>query len=490
MRWRRGPLMGASRRGRRERLTFAHPAAVAVPMRPALADLAHRAHEPGPVRLRRLETWDWGWGGLLLFSILLFFRPQDTFAPLGAAHVSDLCAIVGLAAMVFVNVSRGESPIRITPEVAGVFALALVVLATVPFSIWPGGALRVFTDQFIQVTLIFLLMANTMTSPKRINRICWVIVLAFGYVSARVCLDYLRGVNLVEGNRAAGPVGGFFQNPNDLALNLAAFLPLAMVYVLRSGSVARRLLCAGISILMLAALIFTKSRGGALALVTMLAVFVVASRLVTPATILAGVLALAVITPAIPQSFWDRMASITDASRDPTGSRAERKALIEDAWRTFLRYPLTGVGAGQFENYSETGEIRRWRVTHNTPLQLAADIGIGGVVAFYLLVVRGVAAAWWTRRRAHRGVRDARGRAITPDDGLDARERRFFETHGAALLAGMAGWFVAAMFASVAYSWTFYYLLGLSVAGRDVMRGRARAWRDAQQTGTSGVVAA
>ena len=27
---------------------------------------------------------------------------------------------------------------------------------------------------------------NTVTSPKRIERICWVIVLAFGYISARV----------------------------------------------------------------------------------------------------------------------------------------------------------------------------------------------------------------------------------------------------------------------------------------------------------------
>ena len=56
--------------------------------------------------------------------------------------------------------------------------------------------------------LIFLLMVNTVTSPQRVERICWVIVLAFGYISARVCFDYLRGVNLVEGYRAAGPVGG------------------------------------------------------------------------------------------------------------------------------------------------------------------------------------------------------------------------------------------------------------------------------------------
>ena len=37
---------------------------------------------------------------------------------------------------------------------------------------------------------------------------------------------------------------------------------------------------------------------------------------------------------------------------------------------------------------------------------------------------------------------------------------------------GLIGWFVCAFFASVAYNWTFYYLLALIVATRDVVRGR------------------
>ena len=38
----------------------------------------------------------------------------------------------------------------------------------------------------------------------------------------------------------------------------------------------------------------------------------------------------------------------------------------------------------------------------------------------------------------------------------------------------MMGWFVCAMFASVALNWTFYYVLALSACARDVVR--ARAW--------------
>src|SRR4029079_17519454 len=60
----------------RERLTFGHGSVAAVPHRAAAA-IAALADEPKPVRLLRLDTWDWGWGGLLLFSLLVFIRPQD-----------------------------------------------------------------------------------------------------------------------------------------------------------------------------------------------------------------------------------------------------------------------------------------------------------------------------------------------------------------------------------------------------------------------------
>ena len=86
---------------RNERLTFGHRIHGPVPARPVA--LAAMADERQPFRFTHPETWDWGWGGLLIFSILLFFRPQDQITALGRAHISDLSAMIGLVAMVFVN---------------------------------------------------------------------------------------------------------------------------------------------------------------------------------------------------------------------------------------------------------------------------------------------------------------------------------------------------------------------------------------------------
>jgi O-antigen ligase len=188
------------------------------------------------------------------------------------------------------------------------------------------------------------------------------------------------------------------------------------------------------------------------------------------------------------------MASITDESKDQTGSYEARRVLLEQAWIIFLENPLTGVGAGQFRNYGPPGRAEKWRVTHNVMLQMAAEIGIFGVITFSFLVWRGFSAAWWTRRALswiHQRRPKRRGKAAQPgpEDGLTPHEREFLETHASAMLACLTGWFVCAQFASVGYNWTIYYLLGLAVCARDVVKARGEAYAEAKMIG-EGVVAA
>jgi F0F1-type ATP synthase assembly protein I len=44
----------------------------------------------------------------------------------------------------------------------------------------------------------------------------------------------------------------------------------------------------------------------------------------------------------------------------------------------------------------------------------------------------------------------------------------WLELHAGVVSAAVVGWFVAANFASVAYYWTFYLILALAAAVRDV----------------------
>ena len=415
---------------------------------------------------------DWPYLGLMVFTAMLFFRPQDLITPLRMLPMAEIAALFALGTLITGRLGRGLPLSRTTPEVIAVLAFALCILALAPFSVWMGGAIHTFTDLYAKVVLIFVLMVNTLTSPRRIEQFTWLIVIASGYIAGRTVLDYARGINLIENDRVQGAVGGMFKNPNDLALNMVAVLPLAGLFVFRPISPIKRGVAALAGVLMLFTIVATQSRAGTVGLVAM--ILVLAANIVKrkPGLVFAAALVGMLALPLLPSSYLHRIASITDKNLDQTGSREARSILLRESFDAFLAHPLTGVGAGQFKNYNPDERQEAWRESHNVVLQVAAELGIGGVIIFGFLVVRGFSGPIQTRRLLRRfdAGRGSQRNATGPP--LDPRERDLFTTHAEVLSAALAGWFVCALFASVAYHWTFYYLLALAVVPRDYLRTR------------------
>jgi O-antigen ligase len=458
----------------RERLTFNYGAAATVPSR-ALADAAGAAGEPSFSTTPYAEPRDWGYAGLLAFTTVVMMRPQDQIPGLDALHIANICALVGVGPMLFQRLARRKPVFRITAEIVGLFALGAAMLATVPFSIWPGGALATATDSYFKALVVFILMMNTLTTPARLSQITWLILLCLGYVATRGVVDYGRGVNLIENGRLNGAVNGIFGNPNDLALTMVTFLPPAIVIALsRHNSIEKRLTATVIAALMLATIVLTKSRGGMLGLVAALIVLVLIGARVRrgfPAMLVAALL---LASPFAPSSYWTRMASTFDEQQDArefTGSREARRIDMQEGIKVFLERPFTGVGVGQFQNYDFPGRRERWHETHNSLIQVASETGVFGLVAFSFLIIRCAMAAVTTRRM----LWTARSSWAAVDLVLPLTDRGALYAHTTAMTAGLAGWFVGAMFASVAYGWTFYYVLALVLAARELTGDRLAA---------------
>jgi O-antigen ligase len=450
-----------------------------VPSRQVVEAAIVRENEPTFATAAYNEPRDWGYAGLLAFTAVLMSRPQDSLPFLNPFHLAEICAIVGIGPMVLHRFAKRQPVFRVTPETTGLLAFGAAVLFTVPFSIWPGGSFGLFTDSYMKLLVVFVLMMNTLTTPKRIDQITWLIVLCCGFIAARSVFDYARGVNLVEGNRLAGPVGGIFGNPNDLAMNMVTFLPAAAVIALsKRYPLPKRTLAALASALMLATVVFTKSRGGFLGLAVVVLTLVFLGRKVRRGFGTIAVVAVVCAMPFMPSSFWERMASIVDDRKDKqefTGTREARWTVMKEGLRAFADRPLTGVGAGQFQNYNPPGRKEAWRETHNAPIQVAAETGIFGLAAFLFLVARAGLGARSTRQLL------ARRRGRSQPDLLDAvlpeSDRAAMQAYTVAMTAGFLGWFVCSLFASVAYNWTFYYLLALIVASREMVLARLRAAR-------------
>jgi O-antigen ligase len=458
----------------RERLTFNYGGGTVPGRGIAEAAIATEA-QPSFATAPFAEPRDWGYFGLLAFTAVLLLRPQDQVPGLNALHLAELCAIVGIGPMLLHRFARRLPVFRVTPETLALIGFGFVIIGTAPFSIWPGGAVSVFMDAYIKVLIVFVLMMNTLTTPKRLEQITWLILVCCGYIAARAVFDYARGVNLIEGSRLAGPVGGIFGNPNDLAMNMVTFMPAAVIIALTPRySVSRRLTAAVIAALMLATVVFTKSRSGGMGLAFMLAALIVLGRKVRPGFGTIAIVVLLISTPFMPSSFWTRMSSIFDEQQDKTqftGSREARRILMQEGIDTFVEHPFTGVGAGQFKNYNPAGRQERWKETHNSLLQVASETGVFGLVIFSFLIFRAGLAAATTRRLLTRPRKRPDALASILSDG----ERQSLYGHTVGMSAGLIGWFVCSLFASVAYTWTFYYVLALIVAGRELTRYRLSA---------------
>jgi probable O-glycosylation ligase (exosortase A-associated) len=472
-----------------ERFAFNPPSSTAAPSAPAQrvgatagthspADPAASARRSAPAERR-----DWAFISLLAFTAVLFFRPHDIFPPLAVLRLAEMTALAGLVALVVGRLSRGQALTRLTPELAAVFAFGALILALAPFSIWFGGAVGVFTDLFAKVILVYLLAANVIDSPRRLERFTWILVLAAGYVGFRAVFDYARGVNMLRGGtRVMGSVGGMLQNPNDLALNMVVFLPLAVFLAMRPGSAMRRLVAAGCAFCMMGAVVASGSRGGSLGFVAMLIVLGVTVVRQRPALVFAGALAVMCSLPLVPSSYWQRIASITDESKDDVQSSQARKRLYTESFEAFVENPLTGVGAGQFKNWNPTKRVEAWQESHNVWLQVASEMGIAGLAIFLFIVFRAFYAVSQTKRLLAR---------LRYRDAIAKDEAATFDAYAAAMTASLVGWLVCSMFSSVAYSWTFYYLLALATTPRDILRaGTVSAWRAAAPARSRRVVAA
>ena len=428
------------------------------------------------------ERYDWDYLWMIAFTAVLFFRPQDHIPPLAILHLAELTAVAGLAAMAARRMRLGQPIARINPEVVGVLALGAIIVFTTPFSFWPGGSLAVFSDVYVKIILIFALMMSTITTPKRLTQVTWLIILICGYLSARGIFDYARGVNLMEGDRLRGAVGGFMENPNDLAMNLIVFMAPTLMIVFYDRRAFRRVIAAGIVLVMAMAIVLTKSRAGFIGIGAMGLVILYYVMRERPAIVFALILAGAVATPMMPTSFWDRMASITNPDEDQTGSRQQRIQLFKQGLQVFIENPITGIGAGQFVNYDGDMMVERWRVTHNVWLQVAAELGIFGFAAFAFLVWRAFTSCFDARRAIRGPTRHNPGAPVTT---LTPQDQKIIDINAKGMLAGLVGWMVCAFFASVAFNWTFYYVFALAVAGRDI----ARAHRALPEAGSEPAVA-
>jgi O-antigen ligase len=245
----------------------------------------------------------------------------------------------------------------------------------------------------------------------------------------------------------AGSIGNLFGNPNDMALHLVTMLPVAVALSLASRRVGAKLLYGACAMLMVAGNTITYSRAGFLGFIAVALVLAVKLGKRNRAGVtVATVVGLTLLVALAPNNYAQRVASIFDSGLDAVGSSHSRSDLLIRSILVSFKNPLFGVGMGNFHTVSISEQV-----SHNAYTQVSAEMGIPAAILYALFIV----APLMQLRRMER-------------ETLDRRQCSRFYYLSVGLQASIIGYMVSSFFASVAYLWYVYYLVGYAVCLRRI----------------------
>jgi hypothetical protein len=382
------------------------------------------------------------YAGLILFTVLLYVRPNDLL-PIGTFPIVKIMTIGTLAAFFVERLLMGGSLSVMPRPFKYLLALAGFVVASIPFGLDPSNSFTAFTDVFLKTLLVFLLMINVVTSFRRLRLMMEVTVLSAAFVAVISVSNFIQGKNLVEEIRATGAVGGIFGNPNDLALALNVLLPIAIGLALSRPSPLTKVVYLACATLFAVTISVTYSRSGFLTMVAAGVFLLVKIGRRFRAAWAVGALAAAVLFVSSPGrvfTLFQGSGSDDTAASSATARWDLLKRAIEVAGGNPIRW-MFGVGIDNFSIVSIHDQVG-----HNAFLQVFNEIGLPAMIFYtlFLFSVFKIMGAMSKRYRKARGYRQVWLTAVTIQTSLVA-------------------YTVGSTFGSVAFLWYLYYPAAFAV---------------------------
>ncbi len=365
--------------------------------------------------------------GLVLYIFHLLFYPQEFLAPLRQIRSMLLLASIVLLSFFIHKIFRRE---RIAMFSRKQDILMFLLLAIVPASniinFRLGASFTGFMD-FLTVYFLYFMIANIIDDYDKLRLFSRVVVTCIVVLAANGVIQHFRGVDMMGVAPVLGRVRwvGVMSDPNDFALAIVSFFPFIFVPIMDARTPKyQRVALVPALVVLLAAIYFSNSRGGFLALLAVLTLFsfkrwgALRGVLVGVFFVLVGV----VLSPS-------RMDQLS-----PYESSASGRI---DAWVAGLsmlkHHPILGVG---FKNFI----IFHVRAAHSAYVNCFAELGIVGYFVWLALV-------------------------FTSFSGLAGPQKERtpgYETYAGMLQMSLTGFMVGAFFLSQTYGPVLYILIGLS----------------------------
>jgi len=373
---------------------------------------------------------------LIVFSFLYYARPEDVIPGLSLIPWGKISGGIALVALI-ARLASGKLKMKIPCELNLWLLLYAHLVLTIPFAVWRGGAFaqvfEKFSKEVITAALVSLIVLDLLQLRK-------LLVIQAAAVAAMTVVSVALHPG---GARLQGALGGVFENPNDLAINIAINFPLCLTFLFASRGIWKKGLWTIGLLAMPYAVVATYSRSGLMAMIVSVLIclweFGVRGKRFY-VLLLAGILGIVGFGVAISTPHYlIRIKSLFSGNIEGSGDKGSleaRKELLRESIQLTLQHPVFGVGPGNFPVATEA-----WHVAHNTYTELSAEGGFPALILFVAIVVL-----------AFRNVRKVRKTARYLED-------KQFQLFASAMWASLAAYVVGAAFASTEYQLFPYFMV-------------------------------
>ena len=370
-------------------------------------------------------------------------RIQELIPFLGALKIQKIMIGVLLLGVIFFSNFSEKLSIRFSgPQSKALLLLSLLMVFTVPFSVWPGGSLNFFTEYYWKLLVSFFLIVSYSSTNNNIDNLIWSYVLGVGFL----CIFSLQfaGTGRLE----------FLESydANEMAALLVVSLPFAFWKMMTSKNIMRYL-ALFICLLIVAVVVKTQSRGAFLAMFVVAVVISGQLKVFTGKFPLKAVLGILIVSGGIffyvgGADYVNRISTMVNYKEDyNTASDEGRLAVWKKGLQLFIESPVLGVGVNMYS--SAFGELNRgegkWSAAHNSFLQVAVELGLFGFLLYmYLIISTMCLLKKFCKKKDVNEV-------------LNVRSAMAFSCYG-----GFAAFCVTGFFLSLAYGGIFMFLLSVS----------------------------
>ncbi len=396
---------------------------------------------PSTILKKKERQGNWWFYFIILYIIIDYGRPQDLI-PIGFLRPA---MFITLILVLYLILNRKFFDFS-SKQIKMIWLFILVSAFRVPFAVNRHWAFGTTLTMFLYMPFILSLI-NCVDSYQRLRRIIlWMLIL-------------MAWVSLYSIGHGGLGMGNYFADENDVSLYINIFLPFCYFLFLIEKSIRMKFFYFGCLLIGLIAVVASFSRGGFVGLLCLSLVI----WLNSPKKILFLLLILVLSSIVYlwgGHAYVREMKTIEDRN-DRTAQ--ERLWSWEAAWKMFLDNPL-GVGGNNFQvRFPEyqSSKFKRGmygRVAHSLWFTLIPELGIPGILVYFVLLYYNLMSIFALRRMGEQRVRHA----------------NYFYALSLSFLSSFAGFFSSASFLSVLYYPHYWYLTGLIVATERVAKSIQR----------------